>query len=290
MFAKMTINEIYKTYLATLNQMYAAGEAIAITNIIFEYIAKCSKTDIIAKGNNQVDTAILKALQEALQKLLLHEPVQYITGEAWFYQLKFAVNKAVLIPRPETEELVLEAIQFLKNNPSKSVLDIGTGSGCIPISIKKNVPDAIVISLDVSEAALAIAKKNANANAVDIVFKNIDFLQEANYALLPTFDVIISNPPYIPENEKQQLAKNVTQYEPHLALFVPTHEPLLFYKKILIFAELHLHKTGCLFLEVHEDLANETAAIFKAKNYVVNIKKDMQGKDRMLVIYRYQTP
>jgi release factor glutamine methyltransferase len=267
MFAKMTINEIYKTYLATLNQMYAAGEAIAITNIIFEYIAKCSKTDIIAKGNNQVDTAILKALQEALQKLLLHEPVQYITGEAWFYQLKFAVNKAVLIPRPETEELVLEAIQFLKNNPSKSVLDIGTGSGCIPISIKKNVPDAIVISLDVSEAALAIAKKNANANAVDIVFKNIDFLQEANYALLPTFDVIISNPPYIPENEKQQLAKN-----------------------ILIFAELHLHKTGCLFLEVHEDLANETAAIFKAKNYVVNIKKDMQGKDRMLVIYRYQTP
>jgi release factor glutamine methyltransferase len=290
MFAKMTINEIYKTYLATLSEMYGAGEAVAITNIIFEHIAKCSKTDIIAKGHDFVDTAILKALQEALQKLLLHEPVQYITGEAWFYQLKFMVNKAVLIPRPETEELVLEAIQFLKNNPSKKVLDIGTGSGCIPISIKKNMPGATVISLDVSEAALVVANTNAQANAVDIDFKKMDFLQEDNYALLPTFDVIISNPPYIPENEKQQLNKNVTQYEPHLALFVPTSEPLLFYKKILTFAELHLHKTGRIFLEVHEDLANETAAIFRAKNYAVTIKKDMQDTDRMLVIYRYQTP
>lgn len=286
----MTITEIYKTYLATLNEMYGAGEAVAITNIIFEHVAKYSKIDIIAKGNSKVDRNILKALQEALQKLLLHEPVQYIIGEAWFYQLKFVVNKAVLIPRPETEELVLEAIQFLKNAQSKKVLDIGTGSGCIPITIKKNVPDAAVISLDVSEEALVIASNNAEANVVDIDFKNIDFLQEANYVLLPTFDVIISNPPYIPENEKQQLAKNVTQYEPHLALFVPTHEPLLFYKKILIFAELHLHKTGRIFLEVHEDLTNETAAIFKAKNYTVTIKKDMQGKDRMLIIYRCQTP
>jgi release factor glutamine methyltransferase len=289
MFAKMTIKALFKQYIKDLEQIYSSGEAIAIAYIIFEYFISCSKTDIVSRENEMVSASNLDRLNNALQKLLNHEPVQYITGEAWFYNLKFKVNNAVLIPRPETEELVLEVINFLKNTADKKVLDIGTGSGCIPISIKKNVPNANIFALDISDDALEIAKANALANMVTIVFEKINILNEKVFTTLPSFDVIISNPPYIPENEKQLLAENVIKYEPHIALFVPQQDPLIFYKKIALFVETNLNVNGKIFLEVHEDLAHETATIFKAKNYEVTIKKDMQGKDRMLIIYRYQT-
>jgi release factor glutamine methyltransferase len=283
----MTIKEIHTKYLQTLKQIYSEGEASKMTEMIFEYTAQINKQQIIIKVEEELDETIEKQLQEALEKLLQHYPVQYIIGETWFYNLKFIVNKTVLIPRPETEELVFEAIQFLKNNDSKKVIDIGTGSGCIPISIKKNIETANIISLDISEAALDIAKKNAILNNVSIDFRQINFLNENDYKELGEYDLIISNPPYIPEQEEQIMDKNVTLHEPHIALFVPQQEPLLFYKKILSFAEKHLAANGKIMLEIHEDLANETAALFTAKNYSVEIKKDMQGKDRMLIIYRY---
>ena len=282
----MTIKELNSEFINNLKLLYETGEATAITNIIFEHFLGISKTSIIVNGKSEIDNEILKLMQNALAALKKSVPVQYITGKAWFYNLKFAVNEYVLIPRPETEELMLEAINFLKINGGKKVLDIGTGSGCIPISIKKNIPNALVTSIDVSKAAQEVAQKNAINNNVEIDFLEMDFLEEKNYPQLFSFDLIISNPPYIPEKEKEILHKNVAAYEPHIALFVPNDDHLIFYRKILIFAENHLLANGRILVEVHEDFATETAALFLAEKYLVDIKKDMQGKDRILVIYR----
>ena len=281
----MTIAEIHKKYIAALQTIYGEGEAIAITNIAFENILHLTKQNIITNGDEILDEKIEAKLNEVLSKLLTHEPIQYVVENAWFYNLNFKVNNAVLIPRPETEELVFEAINFLKNNNGKSVLDIGTGSGCIPISIKKNIASAEVHALDVSEAALYVAKENAIKNNVEIDFIKLDFLIEENYNQLDKYDLIISNPPYIPNDET--LDDNVTKYEPHLALFVPENDVLIFYKKIVAFAKNHLADKGKIMLEVHENLAKETAALFSNNNYDVMIKKDMQGKERILIIGRY---
>jgi release factor glutamine methyltransferase len=288
MFAAMTIKERYNQFIISLKEIYSDGEANAITNIAFEYFVKTSKQDLFLNGSKILTDEVASSLNMALTKLLKHEPIQYITNEAWFYNLKFYVTNDVLIPRPETEELVHEAISFLKINNGKRVLDIGTGSGCIAISIKKKIPQANVMAIDVSEAALGVAKENAKRNNVEVNISKINFLEENNYASFESYDVIISNPPYIPEDEKSILDKNVTEYEPHLALFVPQNGALIFYKKILSFAENHLNQNGRIFLETHENLAKETAALFIEKNYYVEIKKDMQGKERMLIIYRYQ--
>jgi release factor glutamine methyltransferase len=283
----MTIKEIHTKYLHALQQIYSIGEASKMTEMIFENIAKISKQQIIINCSEELNTNTENQLLDTLEKLLQHYPVQYIIGESWFYNLKFIVNENVLIPRSETEELVEEAILFLKNSLNKNVIDIGTGSGCIPISIKKNIETANVISVDISEGALDIAKQNALANSVIIDFKKTDFLDNTNWEGLGKFDLIISNPPYIPEQEEKIMDKNVTLHEPHIALFVPQNAPLLFYKKILSFAKNHLATQGKIMLEIHEDLAKETAEIFTVQNYCVEIKKDMQDKDRMLIIYRY---
>ena len=284
----MTIKEVYYLFISELITFHKDGEAIAITNIVFEHFAKLNSAAIVINGKEEMNGKAFILLQEALLKLKNHIPVQYITGKAWFYNLNFEVNNAVLIPRSETEELVLEAINFLKSIKDKRVLDIGTGSGCIPISIKKNVTNTDVTSIDVSKSALEVAKKNAALNSVKIDFLELNFLDENNYADLPFYNLIISNPPYIPEKEKDLLDKNVTAYEPHLALFVPDNDHLIFYRKIVIFAKNHLQINGRILLEIHEDFAAETAALFLAEKYIVEIKKDMQGKDRMLIIYRCQ--
>lgn len=279
----MTFREIYTNYINALQAIYSKGEASAITNIIFRRFANLSKSGLVIKGNMVPDTKTSALLEEAMGKLLKHIPVQYITGEAWFYNLKFKVNDQVLIPRPETEELVQEAINFLKTRSGKKILDIGTGSGCIPISIKKNIPDAEIISVDISPGALQIAVENAAANYIKIDFRQMNFLAEEIYNTLPIFDVIISNPPYIPENDKDLMDKNVVLHEPHSALFVPQNDPLLFYRKIHLFAKEHLAEKGKIFLEIHENHAKETATLFNAKNYLTEIKKDMQGKERILL-------
>lgn len=282
----MTFREIHNNYTKTLQTLYSTGEVAAITNIIFLKFAGLSKSELAVTGDHIADVATDAALQGSLEKLLKHIPVQYITGEALFYNLKFKVNSQVLIPRPETEELVQEAISFLKTTKGRKVLDIGTGSGCIPISVKKNIPHAEIISIDISGGALQIAAENAAANNVQIDFRIMDFLNEKNHDTFPIFDVIISNPPYIPEEDKSAMDKNVLLHEPHLALFVPQHDPLLFYKKILSFAKQHLAENGKIFLETHEDHAKATAALFNTENYLTEIKEDMQGKERMLVVSR----
>jgi release factor glutamine methyltransferase len=197
--------------------------------------------------------------------------------------MKLTVNEHVLIPRPETEELVqLVLDQAMFDNTTPSILDIGTGSGCIAIAIKKNMPAARVTAIDVSMHALDIAKGNAAAQQTDIDFLAVDFLDEKRWNHLPKFDYIVSNPPYIPLNEKDKLDINVTAFEPHQALFVPDNLPLLFYEKIAVFGNTHLNSHGTIFMETHEDFAKETAALFTKDYKNVSIKKDLFGKERMV--------
>lgn len=279
----MTWNEYYRYYLQQLQHIYSAEEASIITALVFENKAGVTRLNIIKSPNEIVNNQQKNELDAALHNLLQHTPVQHITGETWFYNLKFTVNEHVLIPRPETEELVKWIIdEHTTQKKHFSMLDIGSGSGCIPVALKKNLPQASITSIDVSNDALAVAKENAEANNTPVDFLQLDFLNRDEWQRLPAFDSIVSNPPYIPLHEKENLDRNVTAYEPHNALFVPDSNPLIFYEAIAAFAKMHLKQEGKIYAEVHEDYANETAAVFASHFSQVTIKKDINGKERMV--------
>ena len=282
----MTIKKQYHLFLQQLKAIYTLNEATIITDWAFESIAGIQRFDVVKDPEKLVSAAICEQLDIALAALILHKPIQYVTGEAWFYNLKLQVNEHVLIPRPETEELVKLLIDGVikRSIPSPAVLDIGTGSGCIAIAIKKNLLAAAVTAIDVSKEALYVAAINAATLETEIKFLKVDFLQESEWTNLQKFDMIISNPPYIPIKEKANLDKNVTDYEPHQALFVPDKTPLLFYEKIAAFGIKHLNPNGQIFMETHEELANETAELFKENYKTVAIIKDIFGKERMVVV------
>jgi release factor glutamine methyltransferase len=289
MFALMQWNEYYRQYLQQLQTVYSAEEATAITLLVFENKAAVARMDIVKFPDKNLTAQQKEILDAALKELLLHKPVQHITGEAWFYNLKFKVNDHVLIPRPETEELVQWIIDEHSIQSSLSIIDIGSGSGCIPIALKKNLPNATITSIDISDDALTVAKENAAINNTVVDFLQLDFLNEKEQQHLPAFDVIVSNPPYIPLNEKEKLDRNVTAYEPHTALFVPDKNPLLFYKAIAAFAKTHLKPDGKIYVETHEDLAKETAAVFLPRFKTVEIRKDINGKERMVKAINFLT-
>ncbi len=280
----MTAIEIYQLYLNELMTIYPKSEAENIRNRTFESLASMSRSELIKNPAKILIPEISKALLDGLAQLKQQKPLQYLLGESWFYKLPFKVSPAVLIPRPETEELVELAIDFLKKEGiGKKVLDIGTGSGCIPISIKKNIEGSDMTSIDISGEALAIAKENALTHATEINFQQCDFLEEENWERLDKYEVIISNPPYIPEEEKNLLDKNVTMFEPHIALFVEDKHPLIFYEKIADFGKTHLTKNGIILLETHENYADKVADLFNDKGYMSTIKKDMYDKKRMVI-------
>ena len=294
MFALMTNREIYRSYLEQLQSIYSPNEAAIITDWIFESMAGLQRSDIIKNPEQAFDPAIEIQLSQSLADLLQHKPVQYVLGEAWFFKMKLKVNDQVLIPRPETEELVQLVIDEVHKDEfaggisdNISVLDIGTGSGCIAIAIKKNMPTVNMQAIDVSGGALLLAKENARIQQTDIQFLEVNFLDESNWTKLSVFEVIVSNPPYIPLNEKEKLDLNVTAFEPHEALFVPDNKPLLFYEKIAAFGKNHLADNGKIFVEIHEDLATITAELFKSRSYNVEIKKDIFGKERMIIATRH---
>ncbi len=285
MFALMMLKELYRNFLVQLQKIYSLGEATSITDWVFEKMASLKRSDILKNPEKKISPAADELIQNTLQQLLLHKPIQYVLGEAWFYRMKIKVNEHVLIPRPETEEMVEQLITDRKSKlTDPAILDIGTGSGCIPIAIKKNLPASKLTAIDVSKDALTLAKKNATLHNAHINFMELDFLEEKNWSALGMFDIIISNPPYIPINEKEKLDKNVTAFEPHLALFVPDRSPLIFYEKIAAFGRDHLLPNGNIYLETHEDYAKETAALFHNNYQTVMIKKDMYGKERMIII------
>ena len=285
MFAKMTTREQYRFFLQQLQTIYNLNEATIITDWVFENLAHVKRFDVIKTPAHPLTDAITNQLNTALTALLQHKPVQYVTGEAWFYNMKLKVNEHVLIPRPETEELVQLVLNtaLAQARSTPAVLDVGTGSGCIAIAVKKNLPGANVTAIDISSEALQVAKENATALQADIKFLKVDFLKEEQWAGLGQLDFIVSNPPYIPVNEKENMDVNVTAFEPHLALFVPSFSPLLFYENILAFAGTHLNPGGKIFVETHEGFANETAALFKEQYKNVEIKKDIFGKERMVI-------
>lgn len=295
MFALMTNREIYRRYLQQLQSIYSANEATIITDWVLETMAGLQRSDIVKNPEMLIDLPRQISLDHCLAELLQHKPVQYVLGEAWFFNMKLKVNEQVLIPRPETEELVQLVIadykEFEKNKPADltgrySMIDIGTGSGCIAIAVKKNLPEIQMQAIDVSAGALAVAKENADSQQTDIDFFQTNFLDESNWLNMPEFNTIISNPPYIPLNEKEKLDLNVTAFEPHTALFVPDNTPLLFYEKIAAFGKDHLASDGKIFVEIHEDLAMITSELFTTLLYQVEIKKDIFGKERMIIATR----
>ena len=218
-----------------------------------------------------------------LQRLGKHEPVQYVLEEAWFCGLKFYVNKNVLIPRPETEELVewiISNCRFPVNN--LQIIDIGSGSGCIPVTLKRRIRKAAVWGLEVSPEALDVARKNADNLGTEINWRLMNFLEKSAWDKLPQFDIIISNPPYITLSEKTGMDKNVADFEPSLALFVPDNDPLLFYRMIAKFGKDKLLPGGAIYLEMHALHASAVNTLMQEQGYTTEIKNDMQGKPRML--------
>jgi release factor glutamine methyltransferase len=281
----MTVQAYYRQYLQQLQTIYSLEEATIMASWIWENQLGLKRMDILSTPQQLLTEEQHVLLEESLQQLLLHKPIQYVLGETWFYNLKIKVNEAVLIPRPETEELVKWMIDDLKGNNEKlSILDIGTGSGCIPIALKKQLPQFDISAIDISADALVVAKQNAAINETPVEWIQLDLLNKDAWNLLPAFDIIVSNPPYIPVNEKATMDKTVTAFEPGLALFVPNDSPLLFYETIAAFAQTHLKPNGRIYLEIHQEYAKQTAAIFTKLNKQVEIREDINGNERMIKV------
>ena len=286
----------YRNYFnETLKTIYPITEIDSFFFLLLEEYLGFRRVDIVLKSDFKISQETLNLLQSATKQLEQEVPLQYIIGKTEFYGLPFVVNKHVLIPRPETEELVAwvvsESSRFKTFNTSTKqttdkkqlkILDIGTGSGCIPISLKKQLPFAKISAIDISEEALSVAKKNAVLNNVDIHFILQDILKTV--ALDQHYDIIISNPPYVRELEKKELKNNVLKNEPHVALFVENDNPLIFYAKIAELAKNYLNKNGLLFFEINQYLGTETIDLVNKKGLKnIQLKKDMFGNDRIVV-------
>ncbi len=289
----MLWKERYPLLIQSLRSIYSEGEAIAVAKLVME---RLTNYNYRAKEHEIIPTKDEEQIEFYLQQLLAHRPVQYVLDEAWFYNLKFEVNESVLIPRPETEELVDLIIREVRDKkyderneatsyivPRTSFLDIGTGSGCIPVSIKKNIPSADVSAADVCSEALHTAMSNAVMHETEIHFHLLDFLDESKWNELGKYDIIISNPPYIKSIESNTMSVHVLDYEPHKALFVPDNDALLFYKKIAAFAKTHLNPGGKVYVEINQQLGKETADVFTQNGLKdVQLLKDMSGNERFV--------
>lgn len=281
----MTIQEATYYLLNKLRSIYNDSEASNITDWVMEHITGSKKAERMIYKNAAITEQEEKQLQQYTERLMQHEPVQYVLNESWFCGLKLYVDKNVLIPRPETEELVEWIISNCKFPVDElKILDIGTGSGCIAISLKRRIRKAEVWACDISNDALEVAKKNADALGADVNFIQLDFLNEEQRNQLPSFDIIISNPPYVPQKDKADMQPNVLNYEPHTALFAPDNDPLIFYKAIASFGKKHLRQPGNIYCEIHESLGNSVKEIFSSGGYTTELKKDMQQKDRMILL------
>jgi release factor glutamine methyltransferase len=294
----MKWSEAEKTLRQSLTALYPEGEAAAIAGRVMEALTGRTYSQRMMQEEAQLTQEQVQQWQAHQNRLLQQEPVQYVLQQAPFYGMELYVDRSVLIPRPETEELVHWIIEDVrKNGPDVftknatdadrtselKILDIGTGSGCIPLALKKAMPLAEVWGCDVSEEALTVARRNSSHLDIRVDFQGVDILDEAQHRLLPSVDILVSNPPYIPQNDAAAMHPNVLAYEPHLALFVPNDDALLFYKAIARFSHHRLHAGGRIYLEVHEEGAKEVTALFTQEGYSdVVVKKDMQGKERML--------
>ncbi len=287
----MTLKKLKTDFTASLKGIYPSEEIQSFFNILSEEYLKLSRLEIALNPQKEISENAAEKFQKAILRLKNQEPLQYIIGETEFYGLPFKVNKHTLIPRPETEELVDWILSEKTLNTQYSllntILDIGTGSGCIAISLAKNLSNSKVSAMDFSEEALKIAKENAVINKVEVDFIQMDIL---NTKTLPKqYDIIVSNPPYVRELEKKQMQQNVLRYEPDSALYVSNDDPLLFYRTISRLAKNHLNPHGKLFFEINEYLADELTELLKFEGFQsIEIKKDIFGKNRMIKCSLYE--
>lgn len=264
-----------------LSPLYDREEANQFFVIALQNLKGWSRTDIALNPDAELTESELEKWNTVLADLEQQKPIQYIFGKAYFYGLEFTVTENTLIPRPETEELVEWIIQENEDKGKIKILDIGTGSGCIAIALANNLKNAEVHAIDVSAGAIKVAKQNAIDNGVSVTFIEKDILETSS--LDEEYDVIVSNPPYVRNLEKQEIKKNVLDYEPHTALFVEDNNPLLFYNKIAALAKESLKPNGKLYFEINQYLGNETVTMLKEQGYKnIILKKDLSGNDRMI--------
>jgi len=281
------LSDLYEFYKNELSSIYDEGELYSVFELVCEKYLDYSKQQVKQHFQENINQSNLINIYNAGVELKKGTPIQYILKEAYFYDLNFNVSNAVLIPRPETEELVDLIIkqhqQKTSNNQTINILDIGTGSGCIPITLKKHLPQAKVFGIDISETALEVAKSNALKNNVEVEFLNLDILKQP----IPhnsTFNIIVSNPPYVLNSEAKQMDARVLEHEPHLALFVEDNDPIIFYKRIIDLCDKHLAEQGWLFFELNPMYAIDVknyANASKIFNFT-EILNDMSGKQRFL--------
>jgi release factor glutamine methyltransferase len=285
------ISTLKEFALQRIGEVYDAREARNVVNELFRHYLNFSAADLVVKANDTVSESQMLLIYKAAKRIAQQEPLQYVLGSAYFFGMDLHVNNSVLIPRPETEELVRWILETIKpNNHSviegqiapnnHSVLDIGTGSGAIALVLKKAQPNWNVCGVDVSKEALQVAQRNSTELQLEVEWKEVDILKgnlpEGNWTC------IVSNPPYIPVSEGNEMRTSVVQHEPHLALFVPENDPLLFYRRILELAN-KCETVKQVFFEIHENYATETLALGEQYHWKGELKKDMQGKSRMLL-------
>jgi release factor glutamine methyltransferase len=278
----MNIRSIRQLFRTVLASRYAENEARIITDWVLEDLAQIKRSDLIIHPDLELPESAILQLKQALEQLNIGKPVQYVLGKARFDGSDFLVNESVLIPRPETEELVLWAAETAQERNLLHALDVGTGSGCIAVSLKKKLPELNVTALDVSTEALNIATENASRIGVPIDFLHLDFLNQSSWKDLPAIDLLISNPPYIPVTEKQELSEHVREHEPSMALFVPDDQPLLFYEALCKFAATRMQENGAVLLETHEKWQSDVVHLFRINGMETYGRNDLYGRPRMV--------
>ncbi|MEY4456822.1 MAG: peptide chain release factor N(5)-glutamine methyltransferase [Sediminibacterium sp.] len=277
----MSLQDTKQAMKHQLSNVYDALELNSIVNILIEEVTGWDALHQNIHKNDALEQSHTDQLTQYVEKLLTGKPLQYIIGKAWFMGKAFMVNEAVLIPRPETEELVEWIVEYAQIiNKPLSILDIGTGSGCIPISLKQAIPNASITAIDISKEALAVAQQNAAAHNTNIEWIELDILQTKH--LKDQYDIIVSNPPYIPLREKPNMQSQVIDHEPAIALFVPDQYPLIFYSKIAHIGKSALKPNGQLFFEIHYDQGEAIMALLNEMGYHAELRQDIYGKDRMV--------
>lgn len=283
----MTVAEAFTHYTKRLETAIDAAEAHAMMPMLLEYVCKIDRSDFQKLRGTTLHTAQTEQLTQLTQQILAGKPLQYVLGEAWFCGLKLMVNAQVLIPRPETEELVEWIIANCRFPVSAlQIMDMCTGSACIALALKRRIRKATVTAVDVDPGALSVARYNAQQLGISIDVLQADLSDSMGWTPLGATDIIVSNPPYISAAEKAEMSPTVLDHEPHLALFAPEADPLFFYKQLALLAEQKLNPQGQLFTELNASYAQEIGSLFLKAGFQIAIKADMQGKERMLRAWR----
>nr|WP_281421305.1 peptide chain release factor N(5)-glutamine methyltransferase [Hymenobacter profundi] len=278
-----TVRQLTLDLTAQLAALYPAPEAEAMAALVVESLLHLSPLQRRMQAESPVPAAVAEQVPTLLARLLRHEPVQYVLGQAHFYDLELAVTPATLIPRPETEELVQLIIRAHQRQPGLRILDVGTGSGCIPVALSQHLPGAYLTAVDISAEALAVARQNAATYQAAIDFQQVDILHNLPKVEAHSLDVLVSNPPYVLEKEKTLMRPNVLAHEPATALFVPDHDPLLFYHRLAEVGCQLLRPGGMLYVEGNEQYMHAVAAALAAVAYQqAHVHADLFGKDRFV--------